>query len=60
MNLTCDPFADTVLDYAYNLAASGALTLSDVNRCWWTRGNSCPGDWWKIIRTGSVRRNGSH
>jgi hypothetical protein len=24
-----DPFADTVLDYAYNLAASGALLIPD-------------------------------
>jgi ATPase family associated with various cellular activities (AAA) len=29
MNPACDPFADTVLDYAYNLAASGAIVVPD-------------------------------
>ena len=35
-NPACDLFADTVLDYAYNLAASGAISPSDVysyNNC---------------------------
>jgi hypothetical protein len=29
INPACDPFADTVLDYAYNLAASGAIVVPD-------------------------------
>jgi len=33
MKPACDPFAETVLDYAYNLVASGALPISDIGGC---------------------------